>query len=103
MVDDFQFLDIAQNLDAGNRSNDIVAGCPATSVTNDEGLVFRQLEEVVRTAAGVAAGDYAHAGLGAHDKAALEHVPDVFLVGFSEIIWLECVEFGVSKSSGHCA
>lgn len=97
VMNDFQFLDITQDLDASNRSENILAGGPPTTISNNEGLVLRQVEEVIRTASSVTTANDTHTRPGTDDK--VFFFPVLFPILFirrCKVVRLEGVEFCVS-------
>src|SRR6266536_2929274 len=58
MMDHLQFFDVAQYLNSCQSPDYVVRRRPSTPVTNYKRFVWRELEELVWAASGIAAGDY---------------------------------------------
>lgn len=86
MVNDHDFLDIAQHLNTRNGANDICRCGSATSIPDDESLIVAELEEMVGTASGVAARYDANTGAGPDRRIMVfENILHVVFVGGLEI------------------
>ncbi len=88
MMNDHQLFDVAQDFNRGDGANHVGGGGAPSTISNDEGLVMTQLEEMIGTAPRVAAGDDAYARAGSDWRIMVpENVLDVVLVGGFEIVW----------------
>ena len=102
MVNDHDFLDVAQNLDTRKSPNYIGRTRPTPAVANDECLIMVQLEEMVGATSGVTASDDPDPRAGAHGRVlVLEHIFNIILIGGLEIEWNIRVERGVSECFRH--
>ena len=86
MVNDHDFLDVAQNLDTRKSSNYIWRTRPPSTIANDECLVMAQLEEMVRATSGITACDDPDPRAGTYGRIlVLEDFLNIVIVGGLEV------------------
>jgi hypothetical protein len=86
MVNDHDFLDIAQDLDTRESPNYIGRTRPPPAVANDKCLVMAQLEEVVGATSGVTASNDPDPRAGTHGRVlVLEHILNIILISGLEV------------------
>ena len=102
MVNNHDFLDVAQDLDTRKSPNYIWWTRPPSTIADDKNLIMAQLEEVVGTASSITASNDSDPGAGAHRGVlVLEHVLNVVLIGSLEVERDVRVEGGVSECFRH--
>jgi hypothetical protein len=102
MVDDHDFFNVTQDLNACNRSNHVRRARSASPIAYDECLIMTQLKEMVRATSGVTTSDDAHPRAGADWRILIfEHFLNIVLVGSLEVKSDVGIKLVVSESFRH--
>ena len=96
-MNDFQLLDVTQDLDAGNSTYDVARCSPSASLANDECLVRRHLEVVVWATSGIAAGSNPNSRCCTHNQVLRVEKSSISCVPCCEILGSERVKFDIGR------